>query len=95
MSGYLFLTECLPVDHEHELQLMLVNTIRKVGLPTSTWVELTIQDLSSIDPAHVLLALHTIVKLPSSNLAPAVTPILTSKALLRHSKWVLLISRQL
>jgi hypothetical protein len=42
------------------------------------------QDLSSASSSHVLLALHTIVKIPSRDLAPAVTPILTSKALLKH-----------
>nr|ODN85911.1 hypothetical protein L203_04410 [Cryptococcus depauperatus CBS 7841] len=66
--GYLYLVERLPQDHE--LQLMLINTIRK--------------DLASHIPAHVLLALHTIVKLPSRDLGPAVEPILVSKAFRRH-----------
>ncbi|WVQ97544.1 hypothetical protein IAU59_004658 [Kwoniella sp. CBS 9459] len=66
--GYLYLVERLP--HEHELTLLLVNTIRK--------------DLSSASPSYILLALHTIVKLPSTDLAPAVTPLLTSKGLLKH-----------
>ncbi|KJD99639.1 hypothetical protein I311_06774 [Cryptococcus gattii NT-10] len=67
--GYLFLVERLPPDHE--LQLLLINTIRK--------------DLSSSQPANILLALHTIIKLPFHDLAPAVTPLLISKPLLRHT----------
>nr|KIR84226.1 hypothetical protein I308_05641 [Cryptococcus tetragattii IND107] len=67
--GYLFLVERLPPNHE--LQLLLINTIRK--------------DLSSGQPANILLALHTIVKLPFHDLAPAVTPLLISKPLLRHT----------
>ncbi|WVQ81698.1 hypothetical protein IAT38_003823 [Cryptococcus sp. DSM 104549] len=66
--GYLFLAERLP--RQHELHLMLINTLRK--------------DLTSTSPSHILLALHTIAKLPSQDLAPAVIPILTSKPLLRH-----------
>ncbi|TYJ54240.1 hypothetical protein B9479_005084 [Cryptococcus floricola] len=66
--GYLYLTENLPRDHE--LHLLLINTIRK--------------DLSSTKEAHVLLALQAIVKLSSRDLGPAVTPILISKALIRH-----------
>jgi hypothetical protein len=30
------------------------------------------------------LALHTIIKMPSRDLAPAVTPLLISKTLLKH-----------
>ncbi|OXG23626.1 hypothetical protein J008_03696 [Cryptococcus neoformans] len=67
--GYLFLVERLSPDHE--LHLLLINTIRK--------------DLSSNQPASILLALHTIVKLPSRDLGPAVTPLLISKPLLRHT----------
>ncbi|KAK8846534.1 hypothetical protein IAR55_005620 [Kwoniella newhampshirensis] len=66
--GYLYLVERLPL--EHELQLLLINTIRK--------------DLASSAPSHILLALHAIVQLPSHDLGPAVTPLLTAKALLRH-----------
>ncbi|ODO01938.1 hypothetical protein L198_02668 [Cryptococcus wingfieldii CBS 7118] len=66
--GYLYLTENLPRDHE--LHLLLINTIRK--------------DLSSTKEAHVLLALQAIVKLSSRDLGPAVTPILISRALIRH-----------
>ncbi|ORX36094.1 armadillo-type protein [Kockovaella imperatae] len=67
--GYLYLSECLP--RGHELQLMLINTIRKdLSVPSTT--------------QEILLALHTIVNLPSSDLEPAVTPLLTSKSLLRH-----------
>ncbi|WWD21853.1 hypothetical protein CI109_106341 [Kwoniella shandongensis] len=66
--GYQYLAERLPVNHE--LHLLLINTIRK--------------DLSSSTPSHILLALHAIVKLPSHDLGPAVTPLLISKALLRH-----------
>jgi hypothetical protein len=36
----------------------------------------------------MLLALHTIVKIPSGDLAPAVTPLLASKALLKHRLYV-------
>ncbi|RSH90039.1 hypothetical protein EHS25_001372 [Saitozyma podzolica] len=68
--GYLFLSERLPPNHE--LGLLLINTIRK--------------DLTSSIPSHVLLALHTIVKLPSHDLSPAVTPILASKPLLKHKE---------
>ncbi|GFZ48929.1 hypothetical protein JCM24511_06678 [Saitozyma sp. JCM 24511] len=68
--GYLFLSERLPPNHE--LGLLLINTIRK--------------DLTSSTPSHVLLALHTIVKLPSHDLSPAVTPILASKPLLKHKE---------
>ncbi|WWC87415.1 uncharacterized protein L201_002304 [Kwoniella dendrophila CBS 6074] len=66
--GYLYLTERLPKNHE--LNLLLINTIRK--------------DLSSSTSSHILLALNTIAKLPSSDLGPAVIPLLTSKSLLRH-----------
>ncbi|OCF33953.1 hypothetical protein I316_04299 [Kwoniella heveanensis BCC8398] len=66
--GYLYLVERLP--HGHELGLLLINTIRK--------------DLSSTSPSHILLALHSIIKLPFTDLAPAVTPLLTSKVLLKH-----------
>ncbi|WVF70367.1 hypothetical protein IAT40_005157 [Kwoniella sp. CBS 6097] len=66
--GYLYLVERLRPGHE--LGLLLINTLRK--------------DLSSSTPSHILLALHTIVKLPSMDLAPAVTPLLTSKVLLKH-----------
>lgn len=34
------------------------------------------------------MALHAIVKLPSRDLSPAVTPILTSKRLLKHTSYV-------
>ncbi|WVR04238.1 hypothetical protein IAU60_001238 [Kwoniella sp. DSM 27419] len=66
--GYMYLAERLPADHE--LGLLLINTIRK--------------DLASASPAHTLLALHTICKLPSSDLGPAVIPLLTSRTLLKH-----------
>lgn len=79
MSGYLFLQERLTPGHE--LALMLINTIRKVSSPLVFADE---QDLSSASPSHILLALHTIVKMPSRDLAPAVTPLLISKALLNH-----------
>nr|XP_019047754.1 hypothetical protein I302_04371 [Kwoniella bestiolae CBS 10118]OCF26684.1 hypothetical protein I302_04371 [Kwoniella bestiolae CBS 10118] len=66
--GYLYLVKRLP--KHHELNLLLINTIRK--------------DLSSSTPSHVLLALQIIAKIPSADLSPAVIPLLTSKALLRH-----------
>ncbi|WVQ76389.1 hypothetical protein IAR50_006055 [Cryptococcus sp. DSM 104548] len=66
--GYLYLTENLPRDHE--LHLLLINTIRK--------------DLSSAKESQVLLALQAIIKLSSKDLGPAVTPVLISKALIRH-----------
>ncbi|KAK4686473.1 hypothetical protein P7C73_g3652, partial [Tremellales sp. Uapishka_1] len=66
--GYLYLVESLP--RGHELELMLINTIRK--------------DLSSSTLSHVFLALNTIIKMPSSDLGPAVTPLLCSRTLLKH-----------
>ncbi|WVQ68705.1 uncharacterized protein L199_006914 [Kwoniella botswanensis] len=66
--GYLYLAESLPKGHE--LNLLVINTIRK--------------DLSSSTPSHILLALQTIAKIPSEDLAPAVIPLLTTKSLLRH-----------
>ncbi|OCF59365.1 hypothetical protein L486_03869 [Kwoniella mangroviensis CBS 10435] len=66
--GYLYLVERLPKGHE--LNLLVINTIRK--------------DLSSSTPSHILLALQTIAKIPSEDLAPAVIPLLTTKSLLRH-----------
>ncbi|WWD08222.1 hypothetical protein V865_006333 [Kwoniella europaea PYCC6329] len=66
--GYLYLVERLPKGHE--LNLLMINTIRK--------------DLSSSTPSHILLALRTIAKIPSEDLAPAVIPLLTTKSLLRH-----------
>jgi hypothetical protein len=81
-SGYLFLQEGL--NPEHELALMLINTIRKVSLFPSDSALADNQDLSSPSPSHTLLALHTIVKMPSRDLSPAVTPLLTSKTLLKH-----------
>jgi hypothetical protein len=79
-SGYLFLQERL--SPKHELALMLINTIRKVSLVT--WGLADNQDLSSPSPSHILLALHTIVKMPSRDISPAVTPLLISKTLLKH-----------
>ncbi|WWC58926.1 uncharacterized protein I303_101471 [Kwoniella dejecticola CBS 10117] len=66
--GYLYLVERLPKGHE--LNLLLINTIRK--------------DLSSTSPPCILLALQTITKIPSPDLAPAVLPLLTSRTLLKH-----------
>ncbi|WRT65256.1 uncharacterized protein IL334_002199 [Kwoniella shivajii] len=66
--GYLYLVESLPKGHE--LNLLLINTIRK--------------DLSSSTTSHILLALQTIIKIPSTDLGPAVIPLLTSKHLWRH-----------
>ena len=83
MSGYLFLCERLP--RGHELELMLINTIRKVRPTYHQWQSLDTQDLSSASPKDILLALHAIVHLPSSDLAPAVQPLLSSKTLLRHA----------
>nr|XP_019008999.1 uncharacterized protein I206_06687 [Kwoniella pini CBS 10737]OCF47780.1 hypothetical protein I206_06687 [Kwoniella pini CBS 10737] len=68
-TGYLYLVERLP--KKHELNLLLINTIRK--------------DLSSTSSSCVLLALQTIAKIPSTDLAPAVIPLLTSKSLLKHN----------
>ena len=79
-TGYLFLQERLSPDHE--LALMLINTIRKVR--STSLGPADQQDLSSQSPHHILLALHTIVKMPSRDLSPAVTPLLTSKMLLKH-----------
>jgi hypothetical protein len=45
-----------------------------------------VQDLTSANPRHILLALHAITSLPSAELAPAVSPVLESRALLRHSE---------
>jgi len=61
---------------------MLINTIRKVR--STSLDPADYQDLSSQSPHHILLALHTIVKMPSRDLSPAVTPLLTSKLLLKH-----------
>jgi len=71
---------------QHELGLLLINTIRKVRLPfnlssLSWWEE---QDLSSANVLEIMLALGMIVKIPSVDLSPAVTPILIAKGLLRH-----------
>lgn len=90
--GYLFLVERLSPDHE--LHLLLINTIRKVMHTQNKGGQFTdkagcTQDLSSNQPATILLALHTIVKLPSRDLGPAVTPLLISKPLLRHTSYVL------
>ncbi|KAL5495678.1 hypothetical protein ACEPAI_1141 [Sanghuangporus weigelae] len=54
--GYLFCWEVMPRDHE--LQLMLVNTVRK--------------DLMSSFVARINLALESLVNLPSSDVVPAV-----------------------
>lgn len=87
--GYLYSTERLPPGHE--LNLLLVNTIRKASLladqPLRSLLTFT-QDLASQNPSHILLALHTMVKLPAPELVPAVTPILISSALLKHPEWV-------
>ena len=61
---------------------MLINTIRKVR--STSLDPADYQDLSSQSPHRILLALHTIVKMPSRDLSPAVTPLLTSKLLLKH-----------
>jgi hypothetical protein len=42
------------------------------------------QDLSSANTHDILLALHTIIKIPSEDLRPAVEPLLLSKTLLLH-----------
>lgn len=60
---------------------MLINTIRKVCDPLAITDE---QDLSCSSHSRMVLALHMTVKMPSKDLAPAVTPLLTSKALLKH-----------
>ncbi|EJD04404.1 uncharacterized protein FOMMEDRAFT_146346 [Fomitiporia mediterranea MF3/22] len=54
--GYMFCWEVMP--REHELQLMLVNTIRK--------------DLTSPSVAKINLALESLVNLPSLDVIPAV-----------------------
>ncbi|KAL5535126.1 hypothetical protein ACEPAF_3220 [Sanghuangporus sanghuang] len=54
--GYLFCWEVMPRDHE--LQLMLVNTVRK--------------DLMSSSVARINLALESLVNLPSLDVVPAV-----------------------
>ncbi|EIW68510.1 hypothetical protein TREMEDRAFT_74073 [Tremella mesenterica DSM 1558] len=66
--GYMFLSEIMPKGHE--LELMLVNTIRK--------------DLASKQAQQVLLGLTMVIQFPSAELAPAVSPLLTSKDLLKH-----------
>ncbi|ORY23802.1 armadillo-type protein [Naematelia encephala] len=66
--GYLYLCERLP--RGHELGLLLINTIRK--------------DLTSERSSDVLMALHVVVKLHLADIGPAITPLLTSKALLKH-----------
>ncbi|GJE90878.1 hypothetical protein PsYK624_070220 [Phanerochaete sordida] len=54
--GYLYCAEMMPKSHE--LQLMLVNTLRK--------------DLESPDIAHICLALDVLIQVPSEDVIPAV-----------------------
>ncbi|KAF8842990.1 ARM repeat-containing protein [Paxillus ammoniavirescens] len=64
--GYIFCVELIPPHHE--LQLMLVNTLRK--------------DLESSSAARICLALDAITKVPNEDIIPAVETRLQS--LLRH-----------
>ncbi|KAG1881413.1 armadillo-type protein [Suillus tomentosus] len=54
--GFIFCTEVMPPNHE--LQLMLVNTIRK--------------DLESLSTARVCLALSVLIQMPNDEVIPAV-----------------------
>ncbi|KAI0748602.1 ARM repeat-containing protein [Daedaleopsis nitida] len=55
-TGYLFCAEVMPL--EHELQLMLVNSIRK--------------DLESSEVSRICLALDTLIQSPSQDIVPAI-----------------------
>lgn len=68
ITGYRYLCEQLPPDHE--LHLLLVNTIRK--------------DLASEEEGHILAALGAIAHLPGVDLGPAVIPLLLENRLLAH-----------
>ncbi|KIJ67872.1 hypothetical protein HYDPIDRAFT_185857 [Hydnomerulius pinastri MD-312] len=65
--GYSFCAELMPPNHE--LQLMLVNTLRK--------------DLESTSVMRIRLALHVLIQLPNEDVVPAVQPRL--ERLLRHN----------
>lgn len=65
--GYLFCKEIMPLDHE--LQLMLVNTLRK--------------DLESIDISRICLALDNLIQSATEDVIPAIQSRLTD--LLSHN----------
>ncbi|KAF9018010.1 ARM repeat-containing protein [Hymenopellis radicata] len=88
--GYLFCTEIMPSNHE--LQLMLVNTLRK--------------DLESLETARICLALDNLISSSTDDMIPAVQPrlhdllghnsphvrrrvLLTFRALSRHDEGIM------
>lgn len=71
-AGYLFCAEVMPP--EHELQLMLVNSIRKVSVVSLLLciVFNIVQDLESPSVPRICLALDTLIQSPSKDVIPAI-----------------------
>jgi AP-4 complex subunit epsilon-1 len=73
--GYLFCVEIMP--RNHELQLMLVNTLRKVRLALMYWRCLSFyaflsQDLENSSIPRICLALDILVQSSTEDVVPAV-----------------------
>jgi hypothetical protein len=73
-TGYMFCQELLPRDHE--MHLMLVNTIRKVCSCLAQWFILSSlsssQDLDQNDISRIMIALNVLIQSPSVHVIPAV-----------------------
>lgn len=76
MSGYMFCSEVMP--RNHELELMLVNTIRKARAYMSRFditCKLTNkQDIISSSISRICLALDYLISNPFEDVVPAVSP---------------------